>query len=126
MVHQLIYYICKVLSNCETRSNHVQKLLYAILITKCKLLHYFKSHLVCVVTSFGLGEIVRNHIATGRIAKWALELMRLDIAHVPQTMSKSQALADFLAEWTENHQPPPGHPRVLEHVFRWLLYPQWF
>jgi hypothetical protein len=28
---------------------------------KRKLLHYIKSHTICVVTSFGLGEIVRNH-----------------------------------------------------------------
>jgi hypothetical protein len=40
-VHQPVYYISKVLSNCETCYNQVQKLLYAILIMKCKLLHYF-------------------------------------------------------------------------------------
>jgi ribonuclease HI len=27
--------------------------------------------------------------------------MGLDIAYVPQTVIKSQALADFLAKWTE-------------------------
>jgi hypothetical protein len=54
----------------------------------------------------------------GRITKWALKLMELDIAYVPQTDIKSQALADFVAEWTETQQPPPpGHPRALEHVF---------
>jgi hypothetical protein len=65
---------------------------------KRKLLHYFKSHLIHVVTSFGLGEIVDNHLATGRITKWALELMGLDITYVSQTAIKSQALADFVAE----------------------------
>jgi hypothetical protein len=40
-VHMLVYYINKVLSDCETHYNQVQKLLYAILITKRKLLHYF-------------------------------------------------------------------------------------
>jgi hypothetical protein len=56
---------------------------------KCKLLHYFKSHLICVVTSFGLCEIIRNHLSTGRITKWALELMELDITYVPQMAIKS-------------------------------------
>jgi hypothetical protein len=48
-----------------------------MLITKCKLLHYFESHTIWVVTSFGLGEILGNRLTTGRITKWALELMTL-------------------------------------------------
>jgi hypothetical protein len=56
-----------------------QKLLYVILITKCKLLHNFNSHPVHVVTSYGLGEIVGNRLATGRIAKWPPKLIGLDI-----------------------------------------------
>jgi hypothetical protein len=48
-----------------------------------------------VVTSFGLGEIIGNHLTTGRITKWAL-----DIAYIPQMVIKSQALADFVAKWT--------------------------
>jgi hypothetical protein len=74
---------------------------------KHKLLHYFKSHLICVVTSFGLGEIIENRLATGRIAKWALELMGLDITYMPQTAIKFQTLVDFVAEWTETQQLPP-------------------
>jgi ribonuclease HI len=33
--------------------------------------------------------------------------MGLDVAYVPQTATKSQALADFVAKWTETQQPPP-------------------
>jgi hypothetical protein len=68
---------------------------------KHKLLHYFKSHPIRVITLFGLREMIRNRLTTGRIAMWALKLMGLDIAYVPQTAIKSLALADFLAEWTE-------------------------
>jgi hypothetical protein len=53
-VQQLIYYISKVLSDCETRYNQVQKLLYFVLIMKRKLLHYFDNHPIHVVTSYGL------------------------------------------------------------------------
>jgi hypothetical protein len=42
-VHRPVYYISKVLSDCETCYNQVQKLLYTVLIMKRKLLHYFKS-----------------------------------------------------------------------------------
>jgi hypothetical protein len=84
-----VYYISKVLSDCETRYNQVQNLLYAILIMKHKVLHYFESHPIRVVTSFGLGEIVRNRLAMGRIVMWTLELMGLNITYVPQTAIKS-------------------------------------
>jgi hypothetical protein len=68
---------------------------------KRKLLHYFESHPIRVVTSFGLREIVGNRLPTGRTAMWALKRMGLDISYVPQMAIKSQALADFVAEWTE-------------------------
>ena len=79
----------------------MQKLLYAVLMATWKLLHYFTDHEVTVVTSYPLGDIVRNHDATGRISKWALKLMGHDIRYIPSTTIKSQALTDFLAEWTE-------------------------
>jgi hypothetical protein len=116
-VHRLVYYISKVLSDCETRYNQVQKLLYAVLITKCKLLHHFERHSIRVVTSYGLGKIIGNCLAMGRIAKWTLELMGLNITYVPQMVIKSQALADFMAEWTETQQPPP--PVTQE---QWSMY----
>ena len=54
-----------------------------------KLLHYFTDHEVLVVTSYPLGDIVRNHDATGQISKWALELMDHDIRYIPHTAIKS-------------------------------------
>ena len=58
-----------------------------------------------VVTSFPLGEVVRSHDATGRTAKWALELMDQGISYAPRTAIKSQVLADFIVEWTEVQMP---------------------
>jgi hypothetical protein len=100
-VQKSIYYINKILSNCKTRYNQVQNLLYVVSIMKHKFLHYFKSHLIHVVTSHGLMEIVGNHLTTRRIAKWALKLMALDITYVPQTTIESQVLVHFMAEWTK-------------------------
>ena len=60
---------------------------------------------VMVVTSYPLGEIFRNCDAASRISKWALELMGHNIRYVPRTAIKSQALADFIAEWTEVQLP---------------------
>ena len=95
----------------------MQKLLYALLITSCKLRHYFESHKITVVTDFPLGDILHNRDATGCISKWAVELGALNIDFTPQKSIKSQALADFITEWTEIQQPMPD--AILDH---WKMY----
>ena len=84
-----MYFISEVLSNSKTRYPQIQKLLYAVLIAKRKLHDYFESHPVMVVTSFSPGEIAQNQDATGRIAKWALELMGQGISYASRTAIKS-------------------------------------
>ena len=74
-VQRPVYFISEVLSNSKTRYPQIQKLWYAVLIAKRKLRHYFESHLMMVVTSFPLNEVVQNRDAIGRIVKRALELM---------------------------------------------------
>ena len=82
-----------------------------------KLLHYFTNHEVSVVTSYPLGDIIRNRDAVGRISKWALELMGHDIGYIPRTAIKSQALMDFVAEWTKVQLPTAD----VTHEY-WTMY----
>jgi ribonuclease HI len=56
---------------------------------------------VTVVSSFPLGEIIQCREASGRIAKWAVELMGETLSFAPRKAIKSQVLADFLAEWVD-------------------------
>jgi ribonuclease HI len=82
-----------------------------------KLRHYFESHPVTVVSSFPLGEIIQCREASGRIAKWAVELMCETISFAPRKAIKSQALADFLAEWVDTQLPTaPIQPEL------WTMY----
>jgi hypothetical protein len=74
-VQRPVYFISEVLSDSKTRYSQMQKLVYAILMTKCKLQHYFDLHPIIVVSKYPLGEVIQNPEAEGRIAKWALELM---------------------------------------------------
>jgi hypothetical protein len=57
-VQRLLYYISKLLPDCETHYNQVQKLLYATLITKHKLLYYFKSHRSMWFRHTGSGKLL--------------------------------------------------------------------
>ena len=75
-----------------------------------KLLHYFTDHKVTVVTSYPLGDIVRNRDIVGQISKWALELMGHDIRYTPRATIKSQALMDFVTEWTKVQLPTQTSP----------------
>jgi hypothetical protein len=72
-----------------------------------KLRHYFEAHPATVVSSFLLGEIIRNPNAAGRIAKWSVELMGETLAYAPHKAIMSEILADFVTEWTDTQLPPP-------------------
>ena len=70
-----------------------------------KLRHYFQECSITVAYKVPLNDIINNRDATGRIAKWAIELLPFDITYKPQRAIKSQVLADFVAEWTEAELP---------------------
>jgi hypothetical protein len=84
----------------------VHKLLYVVLIASRKLHHYFQAHKISVVTSYLLKVVLHSPNATGNIAKWAAELVEFELDFLSCHTVKSQALADFVADWT----PPPCNP----------------
>jgi hypothetical protein len=105
-VQRPVYYISEVLSETKAQYPQIRKLLYAVVLERRKLRHYFVALPVMVVSSFPLGEIIRNPDAAGRIAEWSMELMGETLAYAPHKAIKSQILADFVTEWTDTQLPP--------------------
>src|SRR3954468_659960 len=73
-----------------------------------KLRPYFQAHPITVVNSAPLADIMGSRDATGRVAKWAIEIASHGIQYELRTTIKSHALADFLVGWAETQYAPPA------------------
>jgi ethanolamine utilization protein EutP (predicted NTPase) len=104
-IQYLVYFVSEVLSDSKTQYFHIMKLAYALLITSCKLSHYFLVHQIEVHTSLTLGKILNNREVIEKIARWTIELFKYDIVYKPRIAIKAQALSDFVAEWTKTQTP---------------------
>ena len=60
-----------------------------------------------MVSKTPLADIINNIDATGRVAKWGTELAAFEITYKRRDAIKSQALADFIANWTEMPDATP-------------------
>jgi len=116
-VQRPVYFISEVLSESKALCPQIQKLIYAVILARRKLQQYFLGHPITVVSSFPLGEIIQSREAMGRIAKWSVELMSETLTYAPRKAIKSQALVDFIAEWTDSQLPPAQVRAEL-----WMMY----
>jgi hypothetical protein len=103
-----VYYLSEVLTLSKQNYPHYQKVMYGVYMAARKLKHYFEEHPITVVSTTLLSEIIGCKDATGRVAKWAIELSAHTIQYKPRMMIKSQILADFFADWGENQCLPPA------------------
>jgi hypothetical protein len=99
-----VYFVSEVLSPSKKNYIELEKVLYAVLMASRKLRHYFQAYHIIVPSSQPLKDIMRNREATGRIGKWAAELNEFTIDYVHRSSIQSQALADFIADWTPGAQ----------------------
>jgi ribonuclease HI len=99
-----VYFVSEVLSPSKKNYTELEKVLYVVLMASRKLRHYFQAYHIIVPSSQPLKDIRRNREATGRVGKWATELNEFTIDYVHRSSIQSQALADFIADWTPGAQ----------------------
>ncbi|KAJ9552504.1 hypothetical protein OSB04_016549 [Centaurea solstitialis] len=83
------------------------------------------THHIIVVTNYPLKTVLRNPELTGRLAKWSIYLSGFDIEFKHKTAIKSQALADFVAEFSPGLEPTTCdevHNVTIQDNKPWLLY----
>jgi hypothetical protein len=97
-VQRPVYYLSEVLTLSKQNYPHYQKVAYGVYMVAKKLKHYFEEHPITVVSTTPLSEIIGCKDASGRMAKWAIELMAHTIQYKPRTTIKSQIIADFFAD----------------------------
>jgi hypothetical protein len=95
-----VYFVSEVLSPSKRNYIELEKVLYDVLMASRKIRHYFQSYHIIVPSSQPLKDIIRNRDATGRVGKWAAELNEFTIDFVHRSSIQSQAITDFIADWT--------------------------
>jgi ribonuclease HI len=104
-----VYFVSEVLSPSNKNYTELEKVLYAMLMASRKLWHYFQAYHIIVPSSQPLKNIMRNRAA---------ELNEFTIDYVHRSSIQSQALADFIADWT----PGAHEEEVNKDAEAWTMF----
>ena len=91
----------KSLNEAEVSYLPLEKAILAVVHATRKRPHYFKPHIVVVLTQLPLKSILRSADYIERIAKWGTILRAFDIKYMPRISIKGQILVDLVAEFAE-------------------------
>lgn len=94
--------------------SELDKMAYAVVMASQKLKHYFTIHPITIPTSYPLRDVFENREAIERINNWVAELVPFTLSFITRSTIKSQALAEFIVNWTPT--TPVASPPVLEPV----------
>ncbi|XP_022024773.1 uncharacterized protein LOC110924853 [Helianthus annuus] len=93
-----VYFFSKTLKLAETKYPPLEKLALALVQTTRRLRRYFQAYPMQVVTDQPIRSVLEKPENSGRLAKWAIELVEHNITYVPRKGIKAQVLADFIIE----------------------------
>jgi hypothetical protein len=116
-IQKPVYFVSKALHGAEERYPQIEKLAFALVMASRKLRPYFQAHTIRVLMEYPLRKVMQKLDLSGRLANWAIELGQFDLEFVPRNAIKGQALADFLAEFT--NLPKVEEPEMER---KWVIY----
>ncbi|GJV82845.1 reverse transcriptase domain-containing protein [Tanacetum coccineum] len=93
-----IHYVSRTLNEAERNYAPMEKLALSLLHMSLRLRRYFEAHPIKVITDQPLKQILNKAQATGKLAKYSVELGAYNIAYELRNTIKGQVLADFLSE----------------------------
>ncbi|GJY58160.1 reverse transcriptase domain-containing protein [Tanacetum coccineum] len=100
-----IHYVCRSLQGVEVNYAPMEKLALALVHADRRLRRYFQGHTIKVIMKKPINQILNSREASGRLAKWAVELGAYGITYVPSNAIKGQVLADFLDDTMAGDDP---------------------
>ncbi|GJW23569.1 reverse transcriptase domain-containing protein [Tanacetum coccineum] len=100
-----IHYVSQSLQGAEVNYTLMEKLALALVHAARRLRRYFQGHVIKVVTDKPINQILNSPEASGRLAKWAVELGAYGISYAPRNAIKGQVFADFLADTVVGDDP---------------------
>ena len=122
-VQHPVYYCSHALREAEERYPRMEKLILALVIAAWKLRPYFQAHTIEVPTEYPMKLVLHKPKTSGRLMKWAIELIEFDIRYKLKTTIKGQVLEDFVMEFTstettQNTQAPCNDPYQIIQVLK--------
>lgn len=117
-----IYYLSKSITGPEVRYTLIGKLSLALIISARKLRPYFQAHPVVMVTSTSLKNILHYSDLSGRLTKWALDLEEFKISYIGRQAIKSQALTDFVANFSPGVELLEEVHHIVGNLDIWKVY----
>ena len=111
-----VYYVSQAFQGAESNYPRIEKIAFALIVASRKLRQYFQANPILVMTDQPIRKSMNKPEAVGRMIQWAIELSQFDMEYLPRTAIKSQALADFIVEFTF---PDEGSP--VGDVKRWTI-----
>ena len=102
----------------------MEKLAFALVTASRKLRHYFQAHVINVLTDHPLKKAMNKLEVAGRLIQWAIELSEFNVRYQLRSVIKTQALVDFIVEFTPNQGELDGWTKLRGGLSMWMARPR--